>query len=133
MHRNNVQKKFQRKKKKIHKNNKTAKTPNENLGPTKNSTINTRQNTVNILTTNAAGLRYKAGELKNKIKHFDSTIFSVQETHFARKGRFEIEKYVIFEAIRKGKQKGGSMLGVHVDLCPVLVQEYSDKFELIVV
>ena len=126
-------KSFREKRKKYIKNNKTAKAPNENLGPTKNSTLNTRQNTVNILTTNAAGLRYKAGDLNNKIKHFDSTIFSVQETHFARKGRFEINKYIIFEAIRKGKQKGGSMLGVHVDLCPVLVQEYSDKFELIVV
>ena len=44
-----------------------------------------------------------------------------------------MENYIIFESIRKIKQKGGSMLGVHVDLHPVLVSEYSDEFELLVV
>ena len=92
-----------------------------------------KQSTVNILTTNAAGLRYKVGNLKNKIAHLMSTIFSVQETHHFKKLKFEIEKNVIFEAIRKCKAKGGSMLGVHVDLKPILIQEYADTFELIVV
>ena len=44
-----------------------------------------------------------------------------------------MDKFHIFEAIRKSKQKGGSMLGVHMDLHPVLVKEYSDMFELLVV
>ena len=57
----------------------------------------------------------------------------MQETHFASKGKFELDKYIIFEAIRKGKQKGGSMLGVHMDLNPVLIHECSDAFELVVV
>ena len=39
----------------------------------------------------------------------------------------------MFESIRKNKEKGGSMLGVHVGLQPVLIQEYNDTFELIVV
>ena len=43
-----------------------------------------------------------------------------------------MDNYHIFEAIRKSKQKGGTMLGVHVDLEPVLVKEYSDHFELLV-
>ena len=44
-----------------------------------------------------------------------------------------MDQYVIFEAIRKGKSGGGSMLGVHVGLEPVLIRECSDTFELIVV
>ena len=44
-----------------------------------------------------------------------------------------MDNFVIFEAIRKSKIKGGSMLGVHVDLQPVLIKEYSETFELIVV
>jgi exonuclease III len=86
-----------------------------------------------VLTVNAAGLRHKAADLKNKIKFFNSAIFTVQETHFAKKGKFQMENFVIFEAIRKSKKKGGSMLGVHMDLNPVLVKEYSETFELIVV
>ena len=44
-----------------------------------------------------------------------------------------MENFVIFEAIRKNKEKGGSMLGVHENLKPILIEEYSDTFELIVV
>ena len=40
---------------------------------------------------------------------------------------------MIFEAIRKSKIKGGTMLGVHNAFCPVLVTEYSKYFELLVV
>ena len=44
-----------------------------------------------------------------------------------------MEEFEIFEAIRKNKEKGGSMIGVHKSLEPVLIEEYSDNFELIVV
>ena len=44
-----------------------------------------------------------------------------------------MDNYHIFEAIRKSKQKGGTMVGVHMDLEPVLVKEYSDQFELLVI
>ena len=44
-----------------------------------------------------------------------------------------MDQYEIFEAIRKGKAGGGSMLGVHVGLEPVLIRECSETFELIVV
>ena len=85
-----------------------------------------------LLTTNAADLRMKTKSLKHIITHFKSYIFSVQETHFRKKGRFTHDNYMIFESIRK-KEGGGSMLGVHVSLQPVLITEYSDIFELIVV
>ena len=45
----------------------------------------------------------------------------------------KIKDFIIFEAIRKNKEKGGSMTGIHESLEPVLIEEYSDKFELIVV
>ena len=99
----------------------------------KQSTKHMKQTSVNMLTVNAAGLKHKASDLKDKIKYFNSTIFSVQETHFATKGKFAVDNYVIFESIRKSKEKGGSMLGAHIDVKPVLVKEYSDSFELIVV
>ena len=85
-----------------------------------------------MLTTNAADLRMKSNSLKSLITHFKSSIFSVQETHYRKKGRFTQENFAIFEAIRK-KEGGGSMLGVHVSLKPVLITEHSDTFELIVV
>ena len=44
-----------------------------------------------------------------------------------------MQDFHIFESIRKNKEKGGSMLGVHIGLEPVLVSEYSDTFELLVV
>ena len=40
--------------------------------------------------------------------------------------------FEFFEAIRK-KDKGGTLIGAHKSLDPVLIEEYSDNFELIVV
>ena len=91
-----------------------------------------KQSSVGLLTTNAAGLRYKESDLRNKIKYSNSSIFTVQETHFAKKGKFTMDNFVLFETIRKCKIKGGSMLGIHVSLHPVLVNEYSEEVELLV-
>ena len=89
-----------------------------------------KQNSINILTTNASGLKHRAADLKIKVNYFKSSIFSIKETHFAKKGKFDMEKFIRFEAIRKSKVKGGSMLGIHMDLNPVLLKEYSEEFEL---
>lgn len=70
--------------------------------------------------------------MKSVINHFGSTVFSVQETHYQKKGKFNLENFQIFEALRT-KEGGGTMLGVHVSLQPVLVSEYSETFELLVV
>ena len=43
-----------------------------------------------------------------------------------------MENYEIFEAIRK-KQSGGTLVGVHKALNPILIEEYSEHFELLVV
>ena len=94
----------------------------------KQNSATKNQSSVNLFTTNAAGLRYKDSDLKNKLQYFNSSIFTIQETHFVKKGKFKMGKFVIFESIRKCKQKGGSLLGVLVDLSPVLVSEYSEEF-----
>ena len=45
---------------------------------------------------------------------------------------FKIDGYDIFESIRN-KVKGGTAIGIKADLKPVLIEEYSDQFELLVV
>ena len=70
--------------------------------------------------------------LKNEIKNVNASIFTVQETHFPKKGKMKMENFTIFESIRK-KQNGGTMIGVHNSLKPMLISEYCDEFELIVV
>ena len=40
--------------------------------------------------------------------------------------------FVVFESIRK-KKCGGTMIAIHKDLNPKLIEEYNDDFELLVV
>ena len=70
--------------------------------------------------------------LQNEIKETNAAIFTIQETHYAEKGKIKVEGYEIFESIRK-KEKGGSVIGVHNSLNPILIKEYKDDFELICV
>ena len=58
---------------------------------------------LSVFSTNAAGLKSKILNCKNEIKHFDAAIFTIQETHFVKKGKFSIEGFETFEAIRKKK------------------------------
>ena len=55
----------------------------------------------------------------------------MQETYYPKKGRFKHDNFVIFEAIRK-KEGGGSLLGVHVALNPVLINEHSGDIQGVV-
>ena len=86
----------------------------------------------NVFSTNSAGLKSKTLNFKNEINNFDAAIFTIQETHFKKKGTFSMEGYEIFEAIRN-KKDGGTLIGVHKGLKPVLIKEYSEHFELLVV
>ena len=54
-----------------------------------------------IFSTNAAGLKSKMQSLKNEIKNVNASIFTVQETHFPKKGKMKMENFTIFESIRK--------------------------------
>ena len=69
---------------------------------------------------------------KNEISNSNAAIFTIQESHFNKKGKLKLENFEVFEAMRK-KQKGGTIIGAHKGLNPVLIEEYSDDFELLVV
>ena len=125
-----LQKNKERKKyKKSEKTNKTK----PKFKTKKITNVQNKQNDqIHLLHTNAADLKHKSEDLKNKLKFFETKIFSVNETHFKKKGHFKLENFIIFEAIRKNKEKGGTILGIHNGLNPVLIEEYSETFELIV-
>ena len=94
---------------------------------------NHNQQYVTVLSTNGAGIKHKVQSLKNEINCKKCAIFTIQESHFKKKGMLKIDNFVIFEAIRKNKQFGGTIIGIHESLEPILIEEYSDEFELLVV
>ena len=81
----------------------------------------------NLFHANEAGMKFKDEGLKNKIKYFESNIFSINETHYTNKGKLKIDNFEMFEAIRKKRDKGGTLLGIHKGLNPILINEYSDR------
>ena len=74
----------------------------------------------------------KVNSLKKELNESNAAVFTIQETHFAKKGKLKLNNFEIFEAIRK-KERGGTIVGAHKALSPMLIQEYSDDFELIVI
>ena len=77
-------------------------------------------------------MKSKVLSLKSEIISSKIAAFTLQETHFKKKGSLKIENFEVFEAIRN-KQGGGTVIGVHKALAPVLIEEYSEDFELLVV
>ena len=65
-----------------------------------------------IMSTNAAQLKGKLNSFKSELKYSNVGLFTLQETHYATKGKVQIEGFEIFESIRK-KVKGGTMIGAH--------------------
>ena len=87
-----------------------------------------------MFSANAAGCGNKIQSLVNNIGELEAAIVTLQETHFVKKGKLneKLKDFEIFEAIRT-KVKGGTAIAVHKSLKPMLIEEYSDKFELLVV
>jgi hypothetical protein len=85
-----------------------------------------------MFSANADGLSRKGHSLKHQVNECNAAVFTIQETQFSKKGRFKCDNFIIFEAIRKNKEKGGTMIGIHKDLEPVLIEEYEETFELLV-
>ena len=85
-----------------------------------------------MFSTNAASLKSKLTSFKNELRS-KAGVLTLQETHYSTKGKVKLPDFEIFEAIRKGKEKGGSMIGVHKALRPILITELNDPFELLVV
>ena len=57
------------------------------------------------MSTNAAQLKGKLNCFKSELKHSNVGVFTLQETHYATKGKLQIEGFEIFEAIGK-REKG---------------------------
>ena len=85
-----------------------------------------------MLTANAAGMKSKILSLTSLLTTLKIGIFTLQETHFMKKGKIQIQGWQTFESIRKLKG-GGSMIGAHDSLSPILIKEYSEQFELLVI
>ena len=92
-----------------------------------------KETSLNIFSTNAASLRAKLKSLKSELIRTNSALFTLQETHMPKKGKVSIEEFEIFETIRTGKIKGGTMIGAHKGLKPVLISELNDPFEVLVI
>ena len=88
--------------------------------------------TLNMFSTNANGMKRKVESLINHIKYHNVGIFTLQETRYVKRGNLKVPEFEIFEAIRK-KEGGGTMIGAHNSLKPILIEEYSEDFELLVV
>ena len=86
-----------------------------------------------MFSNNVAGLKLKVQSLKCQLKATNAAIFTLQETHSSKEGRFAIFGYEIFESIRKNKKDGGTAVGVHKSLNPFIIKVYEDDFELLVV
>ena len=74
----------------------------------------------------------RLNSLKSEVICTKSNIATLQETHCRRKGKIQIPNFVAFEAIRT-KKGGGTLIAVHDDLNPKLIEEHSTEFELLVV
>ena len=89
---------------------------------------------IKILSTNGAGVKNgKVDSLNAEVSDVQANIVTIQETHCSQKGKIRMNsKLVVFEAIRKRKG-GGTLIAVHEDLNPKLIEEYCDEFEILVV
>ena len=79
---------------------------------------------------NAAGLGSKISTFKKVLKELTPAVFFVEETKFKNEGRLKLEKYQIFERLRKSQDGGGGLaLGCLKELQPVWVREGDDIVE----
>ena len=101
---------------------------------TKRGNENKSLHNVPIFSANGAGCISKIQSILDNKNHLKAGIKTLQETHFTRKGKLnqKLKDFEFFEAIRK-KVKRGTLIGVHKSLDPILIDEFSEEFELLVV
>jgi hypothetical protein len=87
-----------------------------------------------IFSTNGAGVKNgKVASLNAEVRNTQANIVTIQETHCRQKGKILMDNmFVVFEVIRERKG-GGTLVAIHQDLNPKLIEEYDGDFELIVV
>ena len=76
----------------------------------------------------------KIESLVNNVAQLGAGHITLQETHFTKKGRLNTKNadFMFFEAIRK-KQKGGTLICALRSLDPLLIEEYNEHFELLLI
>ena len=91
-------------------------------------------NHIKLFATNGAGVKNgKVNSLNAEVRSKRANVIMIQETHCTQKGKIHMDNhFVVFEAIRK-KKGGGTLMAIHEDFNPKLIEEYSDEFELLVV
>ena len=62
---------------------------------------NRKESFLCMMSANAAQLKGKLNSFKSELKASNSAIFTLQECHYATKGKVQIENFEVFEAIRK--------------------------------
>ena len=82
------------------------------------------------MSTNSQGDKFEC--MSSLVKSKQASVFMLQETQSRKKGKHNIDNFVIFEA-KRNKTGGGSMMGIHESMNPLLVSVYEEEFELIVV
>jgi hypothetical protein len=83
-----------------------------------------------VISSNSQGDKFK--DLASLVIRKNASVFMIQETQARKKGKHQLEHFCIFEA-KRTKVGGGSMMGIHESMNPVLISAYEDEFELIVV
>ena len=89
---------------------------------------------IKMFSTNGAGVKNgKVRSLNAEVRSTGANIVTIQDTHSRQKGKIKMDNhFVTFEAIRK-KKGGGTIIAVHESFNPILIEEYCDEFELLVV
>jgi hypothetical protein len=78
---------------------------------------------------NCAGVRPKLLTLKKVLNELKPSVFFLEETKCKELGKLKLEKYVIFEKVRKNRDGGGLAIGCLPELSPVWVREGDDPVE----
>ena len=86
-----------------------------------------KQQNLKIISTNSAGDKFDC--LSNLLKNTNANVVTLQETKTKKKIQFE--NFVVFQA-KRTKSGGGSLLGIHKGLEPMLISLHENEFELIV-
>ena len=83
-----------------------------------------------VISSNSQGDKFSS--IASLVTNKSASVFMIQETQARKKGIHQLEHFVIFEA-KRSKPGGGSMMGLHESMNPVLISLYEHEFELIVV
>ena len=86
-----------------------------------------------MLGNNANSLGNKLESLKNNISYFGPSVITIQETKFKTKGSVSLPGYKVFDEPRVGRDGGGLLTAVDVNLDPIIVPSDHEDAEILTV